>query len=138
MPRISYGLVSTLNQDHGTLKARLKAVGCRVIRAEKAGGTGHDGRDELSSTLAGMGRTSGREARSGGPLARDVLDSKPGSRRQTSPNIYVGVYSQYEVLFSTNRAKISTSALERGSGAKRNDGWRNQTSIPAQTGGAAG
>ena len=51
MPRIGYARVFTLDQDHATQEARLKAAGCRIIRAEKASGKGREGRDELTSIL---------------------------------------------------------------------------------------
>ena len=51
MPRIGYARVSTLDQDHATQEARLKAVGCQIIRAEKASGKDRAGRDELASIL---------------------------------------------------------------------------------------
>jgi hypothetical protein len=67
MPRIGYACVSTLDQDHATQEARLKAAGCEVIRAEKASGKGGEGRDELASILEFI-RADGREAGSTGPL----------------------------------------------------------------------
>src|SRR5215208_7529687 len=51
MPRIGYARVSTLDQDHDTQKAQLKAAGCEIIRAEKANGKGREGRNELASIL---------------------------------------------------------------------------------------
>src|SRR5215213_4084207 len=51
MPRIGYARVSTLDQDHATQAARLKAAGCEIIRAEEASGKGRKGRDELASIL---------------------------------------------------------------------------------------
>src|SRR5918998_2571936 len=51
MPRIGYARVSTLDQDHATQEARLKAAGCEIVRAEKVSGKGREGRDELSSIM---------------------------------------------------------------------------------------
>src|SRR5918993_4735186 len=51
MPRIGYARVSTLDQDHDTQKARLRAAGCEIIRAEKVSGKSRTGRDELASIL---------------------------------------------------------------------------------------
>ena len=51
MPRIGYARVSALDQDHDTQKARLKAAGCEIIRAEKVSGKSRTGRDELASIL---------------------------------------------------------------------------------------
>ena len=51
MPRIGYARVSTLDQDHATQEARLRAAGCQIVRAEKASGKGREGRDELASIL---------------------------------------------------------------------------------------
>jgi DNA invertase Pin-like site-specific DNA recombinase len=51
MARIGYARVSTLDQDHATQDARLKAAGCEVIRKEKASGKSRDGRDELAAIL---------------------------------------------------------------------------------------
>jgi DNA invertase Pin-like site-specific DNA recombinase len=51
MARYGYARVSTLDQDHATQEARLKAAGCGVVRAEKASGKGREGRDELTSLL---------------------------------------------------------------------------------------
>ncbi len=51
MPRIGYARVSTLDLDHATQEARLKAAGCEIVRAEKASGKGREGRDELAAIL---------------------------------------------------------------------------------------
>ena len=47
MPIYGYARVSTLDQDLGIQRTALKAVGCKVIRAEKASGTRRNGRTEL-------------------------------------------------------------------------------------------
>jgi DNA invertase Pin-like site-specific DNA recombinase len=51
MARIGYARVSTLDQDHAAQEARLKAVGCEIIRKEKASGKSRAGRDELAAIL---------------------------------------------------------------------------------------
>src|SRR5215207_868498 len=51
MTRIGYARVSTLDQDHGTQEAQLKAAGCEIIRAEKVSGKSRAGRDELASIM---------------------------------------------------------------------------------------
>jgi len=51
MSRIGYARVSTLDQDHITQEAKLKAAGCKIIRAEKVSGQSRKGRDELASIL---------------------------------------------------------------------------------------
>ena len=51
MARYGFARVSTLDQDHATQEARLKAAGCEIVRAERASGKGREGRDELSSLL---------------------------------------------------------------------------------------
>ena len=51
MAKIGYARVSTLDQDHATQEARLKAAGCEIVRAEKASGKSRAGRDELAAIL---------------------------------------------------------------------------------------
>jgi len=51
LSRIGYARVSTLDQDHATQAARLRAAGCGIIRKEKVSGKSRDGRDELASIL---------------------------------------------------------------------------------------
>ncbi len=51
MPRIGYARVSTLDQDHATQEARLKAAGCEIIRAERASAQSREGRDELAGIM---------------------------------------------------------------------------------------
>ena len=46
-----YTRISTFDQDLGIQRAALKAPGCKVIRAEKAGGSRRDGRTELQAPL---------------------------------------------------------------------------------------
>jgi len=49
LSRIGYARVSTVDQDHATQAARLRAAGCEIIRKEKVSGKSRDGRDELAS-----------------------------------------------------------------------------------------
>jgi DNA invertase Pin-like site-specific DNA recombinase len=51
MAKIGYCRVSSLDQDYATQEARLKAVGCEIIRKEKASGKSRAGRDELAAIL---------------------------------------------------------------------------------------
>src|SRR5882762_9311332 len=51
MPLYGYARVSTLDQDLSIQRTALMAVGCEVIRAEKASGSRRDGRTELQVLL---------------------------------------------------------------------------------------
>ncbi len=51
MAKIGYARVSSFDQDHATQEARLRAVGCEIIRKEKASGKTRTGRDELAAIL---------------------------------------------------------------------------------------
>ena len=51
MPKIGYARVSSSNQDLGIQKAKLKAAGCEVIRAETASGASRDDRSELATVM---------------------------------------------------------------------------------------
>jgi DNA invertase Pin-like site-specific DNA recombinase len=51
MPLYGYARVSSIDQDLRLQRAALKAVGCEVIRAEKASGSRRDGRTELQVLL---------------------------------------------------------------------------------------
>ena len=51
MSRIGYARVSTSSQDLDIQKARLKAAGCEIIRAETGSGASRDGRSELATVL---------------------------------------------------------------------------------------
>ena len=51
MTLYGYARVSTLDQDLGLQRAALKAIGCGVVRAEKASGSRRDGRTELQVLL---------------------------------------------------------------------------------------
>jgi DNA invertase Pin-like site-specific DNA recombinase len=48
---IGYARVSTTGQDTATQEAKLKAVGCTLIRTETVSGGSRNGRDELASIL---------------------------------------------------------------------------------------
>jgi DNA invertase Pin-like site-specific DNA recombinase len=51
VPLYGYARVSSIDQDLRLQRAALKAVGCNVIRAEKASGSRRDGRTELQVLL---------------------------------------------------------------------------------------
>jgi DNA invertase Pin-like site-specific DNA recombinase len=51
LAKIGYARVSSLDQDHATQEVRLRAVGCEIVRAEKASGKTRNGRDELAAIL---------------------------------------------------------------------------------------
>ncbi len=49
--KIGYARVSSDDQDHATQEARLKAVGCEIVRSEKVSGKSRAGRDELARII---------------------------------------------------------------------------------------
>ncbi len=51
MSRIGYAGVSTSSQDLDIQKAKLKAAGCEIVRAETGSGASRDGRMELATVL---------------------------------------------------------------------------------------
>lgn len=51
MPRIGYARVSSTSQDLEIQKAKLKAAGCEIVRAETGSGASRDGRTELATIL---------------------------------------------------------------------------------------
>jgi DNA invertase Pin-like site-specific DNA recombinase len=51
LAKIGYARVSSLDQDHATQQARLKAAGCEIVRKEKASGKTRAGLDELAAVL---------------------------------------------------------------------------------------
>ncbi len=51
MPAFRPSTRTTTPRKPGSQKARLKAAGCEIIRAEKVSGKGREGRDELASIL---------------------------------------------------------------------------------------
>ena len=57
MPKIGYARVSSTSQDLEIQKAKLKAAGCEIVRAETGSGASRDGILEPEVTTAGdMGR----------------------------------------------------------------------------------
>ncbi|NCO22274.1 MAG: resolvase [Hydrogenophilales bacterium CG17_big_fil_post_rev_8_21_14_2_50_63_12] len=51
MPRIGYARVSSSSQDLEIQKAKLKAAGCEIVRAETGSGASRDNRTELATVL---------------------------------------------------------------------------------------
>lgn len=51
MPKIGYARVSSTSQDLEIQKARLRAAGCEIVRAETGSGASRDGRTELATVL---------------------------------------------------------------------------------------
>src|SRR4051812_48417310 len=51
MARPGYARVSSTDQDCSLQEARLRAAGCKVIRAERVSGKSRDGRDELARIM---------------------------------------------------------------------------------------
>ena len=51
MPKIGYARVSSSSQDLDIQKAKLKAAGCEVIRAETVSGASRDDRSELATVM---------------------------------------------------------------------------------------
>lgn len=51
MPRIGYARVSSSSQDLDIQKAKLKAAGCEIVRAETGSGASRDDRTELATVL---------------------------------------------------------------------------------------
>lgn len=51
MPKIGYARVSSTSQDLEIQKAKLKAAGCEIVRAETGSGASRDGRTELATVL---------------------------------------------------------------------------------------
>lgn len=51
MPKIGYARVSSTSQDLEIQKAKLKAAGCEIVRAETGSGASRNGRTELATVL---------------------------------------------------------------------------------------
>jgi hypothetical protein len=56
MTVIGYARVSTIDQNLELQETALRAAGCDIIRAEKVSGTSREGRTELETVLAFLGK----------------------------------------------------------------------------------
>lgn len=133
MPRIGYARVSTSSQDLDIQKARLKAAGCEIIRAETESGASRDGRSELATVLeflrAGDELVVHRLDRLG-RSTRDVLnlvhelDAKGASLRVLEPEVttagdmgrmvitVLGMVADMELKFIRDRQRAGIDAAK--------------------------
>ena len=133
MPRIGYARVSTSSQDLDIQKAKLKAAGCEIIRAETGSGASRDGRNELATVLeflrAGDELVVHRLDRLG-RSTRDVLnlvhelDAKGASLRVLEPEVttagdmgrmvitVLGMVADMELKFIRDRQRAGIEAAK--------------------------
>ena len=133
MPRIGYARVSTSSQDLDIQKAKLKAAGCEIIRAETGSGASRGGRSELATVLeflrAGDELVVHRLDRLG-RSTRDVLnlvhelDAKGASLRVLEPEVttageigrmvitVLGMVADMELKFIRDRQRAGIEAAK--------------------------
>lgn len=133
MPKIGYARVSSTSQDLEIQKAKLKAAGCEIVRAETDSGTSRDGRTELATVLeflrAGDELVVHRLDRFG-RSTRDVLnlvhelDAKGASLRILEPDVttagkmgrmvitVLGMVADMELKFIRDRQRAGIDAAK--------------------------
>tara|TARA_R110002049_G_scaffold83873_6_gene213432 strand:- start:1483 stop:2055 length:573 start_codon:yes stop_codon:yes gene_type:complete len=131
MPKIGYARVSSTSQDLEIQKAKLKAAGCEIVRAETGSGASRDGRMELATILeflrAGDELVVHRLDRLG-RSTRDVLnlvhelDAKGASLRVIEPEVttagdmgrmvitVLGMVADMELKFIRDRQRAGIKA----------------------------
>lgn len=133
MPRIGYARVSTTSQDLEIQKARLKAAGCEIIRAETGSGGSRDDRTELATVLEFLREGDelvvhrldrlGRSTRDVLNLVHE-LDSKGASLRVLEPEVtttgdmgrmvitVLGMVADMELKFIRDRQRAGIDAAK--------------------------
>ncbi|WP_386172445.1 recombinase family protein [Sulfitobacter sp. R86518] len=132
-PKIGYARVSSTSQDLEIQKAKLKAAGCEIVRAETGSGASRDGRTELATVLeflrAGDELVVHRLDRLG-RSTRDVLnlvhelDAKGASLRILEPEVttagdmgrmvitVLGMVADMELKFIRDRQRAGINAAK--------------------------
>lgn len=133
MPRIGYARVSTASQDLDIQIAKLKEVGCQIVRSETGTGASRHGRTELATVLEFM-RTGDElvvhRLDRLGRSTRDVLnlvhemDTKGASLRVLEPDItttgdmgrmvitVLGMVADMELKFIRDRQRAGIDAAK--------------------------
>ena len=133
MPRIGYARVSTSSQDLDIQKARLRAAGCEIIRAETGSGSSRDGRNELATVLEFLRASDelvvhrldrlGRSTRDVLNLVHE-LDAKGASLRVLEPEVttagdmgrmvitVLGMVADMELKFIRDRQRAGIDAAK--------------------------
>jgi DNA invertase Pin-like site-specific DNA recombinase len=136
MPKIGYARVSSTSQDLEIQKAKLKAAGCEIVRAETGSGASRDGRTELATVLEFLRSGDelvvhrldrlGRSTRDVLNLVHD-LDAKGASLRVLEPEVttagdmgrmvitVLGMVADMELKFIRDRQRAGIEvAKEKG------------------------
>ena len=134
MPRIGYARVSSSSQDLEIQKARLKAAGCEIVRAETGSGASRDGRNELATILEFLRADDelvvlrldrlGRSTRDVLNLVHE-LDAKGASLRVLEPEVttaggmgrmvitVLGMVADMELTFIRDRQRAGIEAAKQ-------------------------